>query len=142
MTRSNQQQFLALLLQLHRSGPGYPPFEQTGITPAQFTYLDGVAAQPGITQQELCLALEVTPASASNAIKQLEQSGLLLREPNPQDGRSSCFTLSPTGQEVHTLITHYRQQKAQALLRHLTADQQAQFLALFTQLLSSSEPNP
>ena len=140
MTRTNQEQFLSLLLQLHRSGPGYPPFEQTGITPAQFTYLDGIASQPGITQQALCLALEVTPASASNAIKHLEQAGLLLREPNPDDGRSSCFTLSAAGQEVHTVITRYRRQKAQALLKHLDADQQAQFLALFAQLLSTSDP--
>lgn len=140
MSSTSQQQFLSLLLRLHRSGPGYPPFEQTGITPAQFAYLDCIAAQPAITLQEVCLALEVSPASASNAIKHLEQTGLLLREPNPDDGRSSCFTLSPNGHEVHTTITRYRRQKAQALLNRLSDAEQAQFLQLFEHLLTPDTP--
>jgi DNA-binding MarR family transcriptional regulator len=140
MSTARETLFLSLLLRLQRSGPGYPPFEDTGITPAQFAYLDCVASHPQINVQEITTALSVSAASVSTAIKHLEQIGMLQREPNPLDGRSCCFTLSAAGREVHQCITQFRQQKAQTLLNHLTETEQEQFLLFFEQLLTNETP--
>lgn len=135
MNNPREEQFLSLLLRLHHSGPGYPPFEQSGVTPAQFAYLDCLHRNPRSTLQELADHLQITPASASNAVKQLEQSGLVLRAANQDDGRSYRFSLSPQGAAIHAQIAAYRRQKAHELLAHLDEDDQVLFLRLFQQLL-------
>jgi DNA-binding MarR family transcriptional regulator len=136
MANTSDQKLLSLLLQLQHSGPGYPPFEKIGVTPAQFAYLHCIAITPEITLQGISAALEVSPASVSNALKQLEKRQLVQRTPNPEDGRSSCFTLSAQGQSVHKKITLYRQKKARTLLNRLSEEEQVRFLQLFEQLLT------
>ncbi|MBN2048465.1 MAG: MarR family transcriptional regulator [Anaerolineaceae bacterium] len=136
MTDQPEEQFMSLLLRLQRSGPGYPPFEETGITPAQFAYLDCIDRLSQATLLEIAAEMEITPASASKAINQLENMALVMRSPNPQDGRSSYLTLSWPGKEAHARITRYRQQKTRALLSRLAPDQRDLFLKLFTQLLT------
>jgi DNA-binding MarR family transcriptional regulator len=136
MTSPKEEQFLSLLLRLHHSGPGYPPFEQSGVTPAQFAYLDCLHRTPHSTLQELADQLQLTPASASNAIKQLEQSGLVLRAANQDDGRSYLFSLSLQGITVHAQIADYRRHKAHELLARLDEEEQGLFLRLFQQLLT------
>lgn len=136
MNNPKEEQFLSLLLRLHHSGPDYPPFEQSGVTPAQFTYLDCLNRNPHSTLQELADHLQITPASTSNAVKQLEQSGLVLRAANQDDGRSYLFSLSPQGAAVHAQIALYRRQKAHELLARLDEENQVLFLRLFQQLLT------
>lgn len=139
MTNTSDQQLLSLLLRLQHSGPGYPPFEKIGVTPAQFAYLHCIATSPEITLQGISTALEVSPASVSNALKHLEKRQLVVRTPNPNDGRSSCFTLSAKGRSVHHKISLYRQKKARTLLSRLSEEDQNHFLQLFEKLLIGSQ---
>jgi DNA-binding MarR family transcriptional regulator len=44
--------------------------------------------------------LQVHPASVTNAVDRLESDGLVLRTPNPRDGRSTLASISPDGRKL------------------------------------------
>jgi DNA-binding MarR family transcriptional regulator len=49
--------------------------------------------------------LMVHPTSATNTIDRLEQQGLVIRRPNPQDGRGTLAEITPAGRAAVTRAT-------------------------------------
>jgi DNA-binding MarR family transcriptional regulator len=47
----------------------------------------------------------VHPTSATNTIGRLEQQGLVVRKPNPQDGRGTLAEITEAGRDVVTSAT-------------------------------------
>lgn len=50
--------------------------------------------QGGMTAADLCRALDVTAASMSKMLRQMERDGLITRAPNPDDARSMLVHLT------------------------------------------------
>jgi len=136
-TPSHEDHLLQLLLQIKNTGPNNPPFEEVNLTPSSFAYLHAVQQAPKLTLNEICDQLKVAPASASIAIKRLEADGLVIRETNPHDQRSSLFLLSKEGEKLHHHIQTFRQEKAKLLLDRLSPEEQLVFLTLFQKLLTT-----
>lgn len=139
MADSLENQFLELLLQIKQSGPNQAPFDALNLTPALFAYLAAIQSHPLSTLNDICQLLAITPASASVAIQRLEKENLVQRQSNPQDHRSSIFTLSPEGEKTVQAIQAFRQQKARLLLERLSDQEQLTFLTLFRKLLSTEQ---
>jgi DNA-binding MarR family transcriptional regulator len=49
--------------------------------------------------------LMVHPTSVTNTIDRLEQQGLVVRKPNPEDGRGTLAEITPAGRDVMTRAT-------------------------------------
>jgi DNA-binding MarR family transcriptional regulator len=59
-----------------------------------------LAEHPGCTVKAIRDAALVTSGTATVMVDRLQRSGLITRDPNPADRRSSLLTLAPSGQSV------------------------------------------
>ena len=65
--------------------------------PGQLHLLDAVILSPGLTQQAAASCLGVSAASVAQSVKRLEHSGLLKKEPDPQNLRKNRLYATPAG---------------------------------------------
>ena len=90
-----------------------------------------------LTPTELSRSLIVTSGGMTKRLKALEERGLVRREPDPTDGRSSTVTLSPKGKRCveTTLPDHWGNEGR--LLAGLEPAERAQLAALLAKLAAS-----
>jgi DNA-binding MarR family transcriptional regulator len=70
---------------------------QEGLTPGLYGMVQVIANNPGLTQSALAEAMEVDRSSIVKVVNQLEEKGLIIRAPSPNDKRSYCLTMTPQG---------------------------------------------
>lgn len=68
------------------------------ITPARFTALSIIGANPGVRQVDIARALEVARPAALKVVNQLIDLGLVEAHPIPSDKRIGALALSAKGQ--------------------------------------------
>jgi DNA-binding MarR family transcriptional regulator len=73
--------------------------EPEGLHPRHFGVMTMVAAQPGLSQQELHEKTAIDPSSMVAVIDELEAGGLAERRPAPTDRRVRTIFLTPLGEE-------------------------------------------
>ncbi|OAN76281.1 hypothetical protein A8B78_02000 [Jannaschia sp. EhC01] len=61
---------------------------------------------------------------------ELEKRGLVVRNPNPDDGRSALLALSPVGQRLVTEILAQSRNRNAAMLSDLSAEEQRELMRL------------
>jgi len=71
---------------------------QEEITPARFTALSIIGANPGVRQVDIARALEVARPAALKVVNQLIDLGLVEAHPIPSDKRIGALALSARGQ--------------------------------------------
>ncbi len=69
------------------------------ITPARFTALSIIGANPGVRQVDIARALEVARPAALKVVNQLISLGLVEAHPIPSDKRIGALALSAKGEE-------------------------------------------
>lgn len=74
--------------------------KQAGIGGAQLWALGVVREQPGIGVMALADAMDIHQSTASNLVRTLVQSGLLLSERGQQDRRQTQLRLTPDGESL------------------------------------------
>jgi DNA-binding MarR family transcriptional regulator len=72
--------------------------EPLGLRPPHFGVMTLIAADPGLTQQELVGRSMIDPSSMVAMLDELEQLGLAERRPNPEDRRKHALHLTRRGQ--------------------------------------------
>jgi DNA-binding MarR family transcriptional regulator len=87
-----------------------------GITPSMLSALSTVERRGPITLGDLAAAERITPATLSVIVGRLEQEGLVVREPDPSDGRVARVRLSPGGRR---LIERNRSRKTAYLAQRI-----------------------
>jgi DNA-binding MarR family transcriptional regulator len=70
---------------------------QLSINQARTLYL--LLHQPGISQKDLADRLQVTPPAVSVTVRDMEASGWIERQPDPEDARQIKLALTKRGQE-------------------------------------------
>jgi len=70
------------------------------VTPEQWSILTHVWQTEGLTQQQLADRFHRSKVAAFHLITRLEEEGLLVRRPNPDDGRSKRIYLTARGKSV------------------------------------------
>jgi DNA-binding MarR family transcriptional regulator len=71
-----------------------------GLHPRHFRVLTIVAAQPGLSQQQLHEQTAIDPSSMVAVIDELEAMGLAARRPHPEDRRVRAIVLTDAGEET------------------------------------------
>jgi MarR family transcriptional regulator, lower aerobic nicotinate degradation pathway regulator len=94
--------------------------EPEGLHPRHFGVMTMVAAQPGMSQQQLHEKTGIDPSSMVAVIDDLQARGLAERRPDPDDRRARTIFLTEQGEQ--TLKR----------LRGLVASQQREFFAALT----------
>jgi len=76
--------------------------ENAGLTQGDYQILAVLSGHPEgrMPAREACDLLQWEKSRLSHQVRHLQEQGLVAREPNPADGRSSVITLLPAGRRV------------------------------------------
>jgi DNA-binding MarR family transcriptional regulator len=94
--------------------------EPEGLHPRHFGVMTMVAAQPGMSQQQLHEKTAIDPSSMVAVIDELEAAGLAERRPDPADRRARTIFLTGRGEQTLQRV------------RELAGDLQREFFAVLT----------
>ncbi|MGB3436329.1 bifunctional helix-turn-helix transcriptional regulator/GNAT family N-acetyltransferase [Achromobacter sp.] len=103
-----------------------------------------IGLQPGIPARDLAAILRLDKSNTSRQVAKLESVGLLTRETDSADARSSRLYLSEAGNRLRAQIDQFATDQVSRALRQLApADQQSliRFLSLYADALSHENPN-
>jgi DNA-binding MarR family transcriptional regulator len=89
---------------------------ESGVTPSMLSAMSSIGRLGPIALGDLAAAEQVQPPSLSAIVGRLEQEGLVVREPDPADGRVARVRLSPSGRR---LMERSRSRKTAYLARRL-----------------------
>ena len=67
-----------------------------------FSLLNLIAHNPGITSRQVCASLNILPPNLVSLVGSLDKRGLILRLPHPLDGRAVGLYLTDAGQALNT----------------------------------------
>lgn len=88
----------------------------------QWILLIFLAKQDGVTQQVLAGHCGITKVSVLNLIKKLEKTGLIVRHPDPVDGRSNRVYLTLEGRNIQRLLVPLAIENTQQITRGISDD--------------------
>lgn len=136
---SLEKQFMKLMRRLRSLGLDDHPDGNETVSPAQMALLDVVAALPGCGVRDIAEELGLTSPTVSVGVQRLEESGLVERKPDPQDGRSIRLFLTPRGQALQRQIQNNHLQKFRRLLAGLRPEEQQNLIDLLQRALNAAE---
>ena len=76
---------------------GSQAMERMNIGVGQFPILRLLGENGTMTQRQIAEEIRVTPATICGTMKRMEKAGLIRREPNANDGRVNCISLTDEG---------------------------------------------
>jgi MarR family transcriptional regulator for hemolysin len=88
---------------------------EAGTTFAGWTVLAALAARGPVIQKDLARSLDMIGPSVVERIDLLEQAGLVVRTPVPEDRRAALITLTDEGRELFTRLQGVMQETEAAL---------------------------
>jgi DNA-binding MarR family transcriptional regulator len=133
------EKFLQLMNRLRQLGPGTAPPKEANISPSLLALIEYTASNPGCGVQTVAEGLNLSTPTVSIAVRQLENSGFMERQPDPHDGRAVLLFLTPTGQELHQRTHDFRCQKFERLLTGLTIRERTTLLDLLERAIQYVE---
>lgn len=77
---------------------------QHGLSAPQWRVMAAVAERPGRTAQEVVRMTPMEKATVSRAVSAMIERGLMRREADDRDGRSSRLALTESGKSLYALI--------------------------------------
>lgn len=103
--------------------------------------LDLLCKNDGLRQQQIAEMLDIRPQSASEAIVSMEQAGLIRRETDEQDRRSSRIYITPEGQQRQAELLARRVENARQVMAPLTEEEKKTLLALLEKVTDALQEN-
>lgn len=105
------------------------------ITPARFTALSIIGANPGVRQVDIARALEVARPAALKVVNQLIDLGLVEAHPIPSDKRIGALALSAKGQAKLDSYEQAVREHEQRICDPLTSQERDTLTRLLRKLL-------
>jgi DNA-binding MarR family transcriptional regulator len=94
-----------------------------GVTTAQWRALAWLGHEPGLKQVELAERLDVEPITAGRIVDRLEESGLVLRQPDPVDRRVWRLFLTDEAMPIRERLTSLADEMAVRAFDGLSSDE-------------------
>jgi len=133
------EQFLNLMDRMRRVGPQTAPPREADISPSQLAFLTFLTFNPGCGIQAIASGLRLSKPTVSIGVSQLEETGFLTRQQDPQDGRAVQLFLTPEGQKLHQRTLEFRCQKFERLLAELTPKERTTLINLLEKAIKTVE---
>jgi DNA-binding MarR family transcriptional regulator len=123
-----------------RAGAGFAKaLEPFGLRPPHGLVLSLIAANPGITQQQLVEESRIDPSSMVALVDELERLGLAQRRPHPSDRRKHALHLTAKGTRTLDRVREVGGKLGDELLARLDPGERKQFLRLLRKLSGFEE---
>lgn len=106
-----------------------------GLTHTQWSALAVIRHFPGMMPSQLEPILMIERPSVTSLINGLERRGLIVRRPNPQDGRSKRIYLTEAGLKLAEDTAHFTAVVEQTVKDGLTPDEFAALKALLVKMI-------
>ncbi|MGY0503125.1 MarR family winged helix-turn-helix transcriptional regulator [Nocardia sp. FBN12] len=137
MPKATRPDLAAMLVPLGRAltEAELPVLDRHGLTMWAYVVLLGLDEQPVHTQAALAKAIRADKTRIIPVLDDLQQRGLILREPDPADRRVNLIRLTADGADLRDRAQHDIQQQEQRLLADLPAADRRTFLRVL-QLLA------
>lgn len=112
--------------------------EQFDTTLPRFDVMAALDRAPeGRNMGALSRALLVSNGNLTSIVRQLQEQGVVVSHPDPQDGRSAIVSLTPQGRAHFANLAAAHHQWVRQALQDFPADSQERLLTLLTTLKSS-----
>jgi DNA-binding MarR family transcriptional regulator len=143
--RTSSQADLAVRLRLAIARTARRLRQQAGeeLSPSQIAALATIDRHGPLTPSELATRERIKRPTATRVIARLEESGLVDRTRDPEDGRSSLVALAPAGRELLERVRTRKDAYLSRRLRELTPDERATLdraAAILERLLEEDRP--
>lgn len=112
--------------------------EPERLHPRDFGVMTMVAAQPGMSQQQLHEKTAIDPSSMVAVIDELEARGLAERRPHPEDRRTRAIFLTDDGQATLARVRVLAANLQREFFGALTAQERKTLHALLQKLAGSA----
>ena len=103
--------------------------------------LDLLSQNDGLRQQRIAELLDIRPQSASEAIANMEQAGLVRRETDEKDRRSTRIYITSEGQQRQAELLAHRMENARRVLAPLTDEEKKTLLMLLEKITDALQEN-
>ena len=113
--------------------------KEDGIGTAEFDVIYLVRHNPGLSQKEACLQLNMDKGAVARRTASLEQKGYLTRKANPEDGRSQLLYATEKAENLKTSKAAVETVFYEWLLEGLEEAEQAAFTAALDKLYLRSK---
>lgn len=100
------------------------------LRPVEFSVMSLITHNPGITSRQLCATLNMLPPNLVGMVRQLEQRGLIARQPHPRDGRAMGLHPTETGVDLMQKAERTASELETSVTNRLTNPERATLLRL------------
>lgn len=114
--------------------------ESIGISGAQGNILDYILVESvhrNVYQKEIEKKFGLRPSTATEALKLLEEKGLICRIPEEKDGRYKRIVFTQKARDVQTALRREIEESESVLLRGISVSEQRQFLEIAKKMLQN-----
>ncbi len=121
-----------------------PLLAQHNLTGPQWAVLRtlGDSAGPGLRLRELSRRLRVTEGNVTGLVDRMAESGLLVRDPHPEDRRVIIARLTDEGQRICNEVTPLFYERLEACFAPLSRAQRESLVEALEELVGPEEPAP
>ena len=105
----------------------------TGVFPVMLHLWD----EDGLTQRDLVERVGVEQATMANTLARMERDGLIMRRPDPEDGRAKRIWLTDAGLALRDNATRAAAEENSAALAGLSADERNQLVGLLRKAIQT-----
>ncbi len=106
-----------------------------GITLPRFDLMAQLERHPeGLRMGELSKRMMVTGGNITGITDQLEQENLVVRVPDPKDGRAFSVKLTPAGRKAFTQMAEVHESWVAELLQDISQEDKGQLIELLSQM--------
>jgi len=109
-------------------------FDHYELTPQQFGLLRFLWEEDGLTQVELSNRSQIDRTTIGGLIDRLEQSGLLVRLPHPEDRRAYRISLTDAGKKLEKELTPLAEELQNAILAPLSPEETTSLTTILLKL--------
>lgn len=120
-----------------------PVLERHELSMWGYAVLLGLGKEPVYTQAALAKSINADKTRIIGVLDELQQGGLILREPDPADRRVNLVSITPAGRSLRDRVQADIQQQENQLLEQLpAADRRAFLRSLQTLAAQAGDPSP
>ena len=114
-----------------------PVFAEHGLTGPQWRIFRmlGESGGKGLTPGQISEALHVTPGNTTGVLDNLEEAGLVQRQPHPDDRRALLIVFTERGEEVYRQVRPAFDERVAELFSCLGKDEKRELIAGLRRLL-------
>lgn len=132
-------QMLMLMGRIRQLRLGELPHQDFDLSISQLDMLRYVGQNPACHLQDVAAGLDLTSPTVSVGIRRLEESGLVERQPDPNDGRAACFYLTTVSQAAMQRMAEAGLAGMKKFLDQLTGEEQETLYGLLDKAVTGVE---